>query len=103
MAPKWAHGLNNLPGHCELRECLDPEPVDERHPVPLPLLRRVRLKGVEVTLVNVPDDVQAALKGKYPISKVYYLKTTGWPICSRTVDISCVSYRSYSETELTST
>ena len=56
------HGLSNVPGHCELRECLDPEPVDERHPEPLPLLRRVRLKRVEVTLVHVPDNVQTALK-----------------------------------------
>ena len=53
--------LANVPGHSELRKGLDPKAVDQRHPIPLPLLSGVGLAGVEIALVDVPDDVKAAL------------------------------------------
>ena len=53
--------LVNVPGHSELRKGLDPKAVDQRHPIPLPLLSGVGLAGVEIALVDVPNDVKAAL------------------------------------------
>ena len=51
----------NVPGHSELRKGLHPKPVDQRHPIPLPLFSRVGLAGVEIALIDVPNDVEAAL------------------------------------------